>query len=390
METLTRSGLPPSPAEDLSRLKLQFLAGLNHHIRTPLSGILGMSDLLLETLLSDEQRDYVGATRQCAVQLHDLLTTVLEYDALVAGSVQLEHSEFRPSDMLDSLTLEFAAKAKAKGLRFECRCAPPLPELVVGDEYRLRQVCSILLSNALKFTLRGVVALEVAHRRGSGPSVEAEIRVIDTGLGIPREQQARVFEPFAQAGVDFDQNRNGIGLGLALARSLVRLMGGDIRLESAPGTGSTFACCLRLATEAPRLVRSVSADTEAGNKPAGRILLVEDDRISRKVISAILAKAGAPSDCVADGHSALEAVATGAYGLVLMDLQMPGIDGFETAERIHQLEQARSIPIVALTANTDDETRLRCLESGMSAFLTKPVPPAELLATVGRLLKRAA
>lgn len=373
-----QTGLLHRNGDDLTRLKLQFLASLNHEIRTPLSGIFGMTDLLQETDLTPDQREYVAATRECATQLFELLNTTLAYNSLVSGGVRLEETEFRLSELLDSLEAEFTVRASQKDLEFRSEFADGLPDTIRTYEFHLRQVCALLLSNALKFTTQGHVAFGVDATPGG-----LRFFVYDTGIGIAPERLPELFEPFRKSESLSGKSTSGLGLGLALARGLVDLMGSSLQVESALGRGSRFSFTIRLAPE--HLVGD-ELEAEDPRVRSKRILLVDDDRISQRIITAILGKSEMACDPVADGLSALERVVSGNYGLILMDLQMPGIDGFETARRIRQMRDGHSIPVVALTANSDDDTRAQCWREGMVAFLTKPVQPAELMSTVQRFL----
>lgn len=375
-----QTGLLHRNGDDLTKLKLQFLASLNHEIRTPLSGIFGMTDLLLETDLTLDQREYVAATRECATQLFDLLNTTLAYNSLISGGIKLEVAEFRPSEMLESLVAEYQVRAAQKGLELKVDIAHPLPESVRSYEYHIRQVCGLLLNNALKFTTKGRICFTVE------PLPEGLRFVVrDTGIGIAPERLPELFDPFYQ-GASADKSASGLGLGLALARGLAELMGGSLNVESTLGRGSRFSFTLKLNNEPS----AGGGETPEPAAPLKRILLVDDDRISQRIITAILRKSEIPCDTVADGLSALDRVAAGNYNLILMDLRMPGIDGFETARRIRQLKDIRYIPVVALTANCDDETRAQCWREGMAAFLTKPVQPSELMSTVQRFLRVSA
>lgn len=375
------SGHLHGETDDLTWLKLQFMASLNHEIRTPLSGIFGMTDLLQETELTEDQKEYVAATRECATQLFDLLNTTLAYNSLLSGGIKPEATEFQLSEMLESLAAEYALRAAQKGLELKLERSEQLPDTVRSFEYHLKQVCGLLLNNAIKFTTKGKIHLSVEC---STDGLLFAVR--DTGIGIAPERLRELFEPFRKCDSPVVKETSGLGLGLALARGLVELMGSSLEVDSTLGRGSRFSFKLPVNDD------RTSGDTGPLQDTAHRtkVLLVDDDRISQRIISAILGKSEIPCDPVADGLAAIDRVVSGMYGLILMDLQMPGIDGFETMRRIRQMKNGRGIPVVALTANSDDDTRARCWRVGMAAFLTKPVQPSELMSTVLRFLPYAA
>jgi CheY-like chemotaxis protein/nitrogen-specific signal transduction histidine kinase len=371
-------------ADEVSRLKVEFLASLNHEIRTPLSGILGMSDLLLETSLDSEQLEYVGAVRQCAEGLFALLSSTLEYTSLVSGSVRLDEAEVNLRETLEAAVAEHTPAARAKGLDLRLQLHPSSEILVVGDPQRLRQICSILISNAVKFTSRGTVDLLASYDRQSGGRAVLELGVVDSGIGMSFEQQERIFESFSQLEAGFARRFAGLGLGLALARELVDLMGGSLELESEPGQGTAFTARIPFRLAAESAPPAASPVVRGGVR--GRILVVEDNRIAQQVISHILNKHALPHDCAPDGWAALEAARANLYDLVLMDLQMPGLDGLETTERLRQIPSCTRVPILALTADSSDEVRHLCRERGLDAFLTKPIQTTDLLEALRQYL----
>lgn len=364
----------------MDQLKGLFLASLNHEIRTPLSGILGMTDLLLETKLDDEQREYVQAARLCAESLFEILNAALEYSALEAGRVSLDESEFSLKEALQAALDQHALRAQAKGLRITSNLAPNLPEVILGDAPRLRQVVSHLLGNAIKFTSAGTVELRASTALGS-----LIIQVADTGIGIPRDRLDAIFDSFRQVESGLARRYAGLGLGLSVVRKLVLLMHGEISVESAPDRGSTFTVHLPLRTPEPAHESAAPFAAESGP----RILAVEDNPISARILRHTLERRRLRVDCVSSGRAALEAAARHRYDLVLMDLQMPGMDGLETTTAMRRLTDYRSTPILALTAESNDDVRRRCHQAGMQAFLIKPVQPEELLSAVSRFLPQS-
>ncbi len=382
---------PTPSADEFDRLKCQFLASVNHEIRTPLSGILGMSELILETMLNPEQREYATAVRNCAVELNEMLNSILEYSSLAAGQLRLEESEFHLAQTLELVAAEHIGRAQAKGLRLWFRTAPALPEFVVGDALRLRQVLGYLLDNAVKFTERGEVELSIQSQRSHGGELLLTASVRDTGIGIAGDRLRLIFDSFRQLENGLARNYSGLGLGLALAEKLARLMRGSIAATSEPGLGSTFTLRVPLQVSPPAALEvsripSMAATTRPSGPP--RVLLVEDSEIAQRIVRHILSKTGYQLECASGGQEGIQAAAAGRFDLILMDLQMPGVDGLTATRSIRQLPGYRDTPIVALTANYSPEHRRQCQETGMQGFLPKPVNKDEILATLGRFLGR--
>jgi CheY-like chemotaxis protein len=373
------------PQSELDHLKGLFLASLNHEIRTPLSGIMGMADLLLETKLDDEQREYVNATRLCAESLFEILNATLQYSSLEAGQFHLDESEFSLKEMLDSAVNQHALRAHAKGLRLFSTLEAGLPETMLGDAPRLRELLGHLISNAIKFTHTGTVELRVTLDRPSAEGNWIMVEVRDTGIGIPADRLDAIFESFRQVDAGLSRTYPGLGLGLALVRKLAELMDGRVEVESTPEKGSTFTVRLPVRQAAGSLQEPVPV---GGPRPA--ILAVEDNPVGLTVLRHALARRSVDVDCATSGAEALQAATNRHYDLVLMDLQMPEMDGLETTRKMRKLPGYESVPILALTANSSDEIRARCLHAGMQAFLSKPVEAAELWSLVSKFLKAAA
>jgi two-component system sensor histidine kinase/response regulator len=372
-------------AGELDRLKGTFLASLNHEIRTPLSGILGMADLLLETNLDAEQLEYVNATRLCAESLFEILNATLEYSALEAGRFSLDESEFSLRDLIESTRAQQALKAEAKGLSIQCSYDPGLPETMIGDAPRLRQLLGHFLANAIKFTHSGGVELRVL--RDPRASDVLRIEVEDTGIGIPSDQVERIFESFRQVESGLSRSYPGLGLGLALARKLASLMQGEISVASTPGEGSTFTLRIPIRTAETESEPALAAvRVESG--PV--VLAVEDNAVGLRILKRALERRQVKVDGAVSGLAALEAASLRRYDLVLMDLQMPGMNGLETTAEMRKLPGYDAVPILALTADFSDELRDRCLKQGMQAFLSKPVEAVHLWSVVSRFLDAAA
>ena len=371
---------------ELDRLKLGFLASLNHEIRTPLSGILGMTDLLLETRLDGEQREYVKATRVCAETLFGVLNATLEYSALASGNVRAVSEEFHLSEVVRHTAREFQPRAADKGVSLYCTFDEDVPEVVVGDGFRLRQLLSQLLSNAVKFTSSGEIEVGVRTCWISPENLNLVIKIRDTGIGISPDQESRIFDSFHQLDSGLGREFAGIGLGLALARKLAGLMNGCLSVESDPGKGSTFRfeCGVQLPPDETPIT---PVEMARGGSPA--VLLVEDNQIARTVVTRILLRDQVEVVTAMGGAVAIELASKRTFDLILMDLQMPGMDGFETTARLRQLPGYGTTPILALTANSSDDYRRMCQEAGMQGFIPKPVQSAELRDTVARALRRS-
>jgi CheY-like chemotaxis protein len=361
---------------EIDRLKGTFLANLNHEIRTPLSGILGMTDLLLETQLDEEQREYVSTARLCAENLFHLLNATLEYSALTAGHLQLDETEFSLAELVKSVIAQQNEKVQAKGISLTFTIGPKLPTTVIGDAARVQQTINHLLDNAIKFTHHGSVELSLWR---DGDTLKISVR--DTGIGISPERRSHIFESFHQEDNGLSRNYAGLGLGLALVNKLVALMGGEIAVESELEKGSTFTVSfpLRPAAEPVAL-----AEHHPGEGPA--ILAVEDNPVGLTVLKHSLKGRPVQVDTACDGADAIRAASERHYELILMDLQMPKIDGLEATAAIRKLPGYQDVPILALTANYSDEIRQQCQRHGMQGFLSKPVSRVALWSEVSRWL----
>jgi len=367
--------------DELSELKGQFLASLNHEIRTPLSGILGMSDLLLETPLSEEQKEYVGATRLCAENLLEILNATLEYSALSANHTDLEEEEFPLHETLEGVVAQFAFKAESKGLVLRHRFDRNLPEAVVGDALRLRQLVWHLVSNAVKFTSSGEVELTASASPNDRARGEISIQVRDTGIGIPAADMSAIFDSFRQLETGLSRSYPGLGLGLAVAHKLALLLRGSISVESEPGKGSIFTVKLPVRLPAEVQVRALEIQSVRGY-----LLVVDDDSVAQTIASHVLRRRSYDVECVGNGAAAIDRVSHARFDLILMDLQMPGMDGFQTATYIRRIPAYAETPIIAVTANCSSDYRDRCLKTGMQGFLAKPVQSRELVQAVERHL----
>jgi signal transduction histidine kinase/ActR/RegA family two-component response regulator len=378
-------------AEEATRVKSVFLASMSHEIRTPLNGVLGTMHLLERTGLDREQREYTGIALQAAESLLVILNDILDLSKIEAGRLKLENEPFDLVKCLDASVDLFRIQAYAKGLKLATLWQSETPLWVIGDSGRLRQVLSNLLSNALKFTPSGTITVSANWERKPDGVLLLEAAVHDTGVGIPEETRNRLFTPFMQGDDSRRKHPGGTGLGLAISKQLVEAMGGEISVESEAGKGSTFRFLVKLRAVSARDVavrdHATRPDEFMQMKLAGtRILLVEDEPVNRLVARQLLTKLGCYVAEARTGVEALEAMSEGAFDLILMDCQMPEMDGYEATRRIRAREEKQHIPIVAITAYAMSGDREKCLAAGMNDFMAKPVHPVELTAVLSRVL----
>jgi signal transduction histidine kinase/ActR/RegA family two-component response regulator len=369
-------------AEAANLAKSAFLATMSHEIRTPMNGVLGMTSLLRRTPLDDKQRGYLDKIQASGEHLLAIINDILDFSKIEAGKVQLASDDFRLGDLLRDTWSLMGERADAKGLEQKTACDQP-DIFLRGDEFRLKQALINFLGNAVKFTDKGSITLGCGVVEKTGADYLIRFEVTDTGIGMTAEQQERIFKAFEQADSSTSRRYQGTGLGLAITRRIAQLMGGETGVSSSPGVGSTFWLTCRLAQgeeakPAPSALVEAAELILARDYRGRKVLVVDDEPINRAVAGYMLEDVGLAVEMAEDGRQALMKVQQGRYDIVLMDMQMPEMDGLHATQAIRALGGQEELVIIAMTANAFADDRVLCLEAGMNDFVAKPFKPENL------------
>jgi signal transduction histidine kinase len=376
-------------AEQAKQLQEQFLANMSHEIRTPMNGIKGMTDLLLETPLTDKQQDMADMIKRSINTLLVIINDILDFSKIKAGKLHIEKIELSIQEVLNSTASLFAHSLNTKRLPLQVTIDPAIPDCVIGDPHRLSQILNNLLNNAIKFTNHGKIDVAVRVQEQTADTIIISFEVTDTGVGIPAESLPYIFDSFSQAGEDISRRFGGTGLGLTICKQLLQLQGGDITASSTVGKGSTFQFTLPYGTSnqpAP-VVPAHKSTQEYNTLLAGKqVLVAEDNEINQKLIEFVLRKAGGSVTIANNGEEAVQFLQQdNTYDLIIMDLQMPKMDGYATTWYIrHRL--CLKTPIIAMTATAMKDEQWQCLHAGMNDYMTKPFEFSELYKRIVHLV----
>jgi len=377
-------------AQAASEAKSEFLANISHELRTPMNGVIGMLDLVLDRDLPPDVTDQVATAQRCAYSLLSLLNDILDLSKIEAGMMMLERVPVDVRAILDECIQASQPKAAENSVSLRAEISPKVPQRIAGDPLRMRQIVGNLVSNAVKFTEHGTVVVRLGGDFSDPRDFTLRLVVEDSGAGIPADKLLSIFEKFTQADGSISRRYGGTGLGLAITRRLVELHRGDIQVKSELGRGTTFTVTLKseaVVAEGPQATHNVTAAPTPAGASTARILVVEDNLVNQKVVTAVLRKRGFVIELANDGQEALAKLGKSSeFDLVLMDVQMPVLDGLEATRMIRKDQRWQKLPIVAMTAHAMNGDKERCLDAGMNGYISKPVHPALLLNTVDEFL----
>ncbi|MEO7531469.1 MAG: response regulator [Sediminibacterium sp.] len=370
-------------AEEAKKTQELFLANMSHEIRTPINGVMGMVQLVATTELTEEQKEYMGMITESASNLLVIINDILDLTKIKVGKISLESVRYSVRHSVKSLIKLFGFKASQTDIKLNCSIAPEIPEFLMGDPVRLNQVLTNLVNNAIKFTPKGEVNVIVNLLEEDDTSVTLSFVVQDTGIGIAEDKIEGIFESFTQASTDTTRKFGGTGLGLTISKQLIELQGGNITVSSKPNEGSSFIFSLSFKKVAENHIAETSHEGVPSGMDQLKILLAEDNLINQKVASKLLSKQGAEVDIANNGTEVLTMLTQKPYDIILMDINMPEMDGFEATKNIRQTESYfQSIPIIALTASAFESEKDKCMKLGMNDYMSKPFKAEELFAKI--------